>query len=204
MTIRKLFFLFWTTLLLGTLAAPVAGFALQVFFGPIGIDFVRMLWAGVMFGAVAQMGFFAYMVFNMVGRGFIRNPYIYQSLQLGLTILVLINSFSITLRRGGEETASFLLHLILPAVILIAALVVAWFKMKATNPSAFIPTVFFMVAATWLEALPSIEQQSLEMILLMVLTLLVCNAWQIMQLHRLVEPMDLPTPEKPQKEKKKS
>jgi KinB signaling pathway activation protein len=203
MTIRKLFFLFWTTLLLGTVAAPLVGYTLQLFFGPIGIDWIRMLWAGVMFGAIAQMGFFAYMVFNMVGKGFIRNPILYQGLQLTLTILVLFNSYSVPLRRGGVETTSVGSHLVLPAILLIAALVVAWFKMKATNPYAFIPTVFFMVAATWLEALPSIEQESFEMIVFMVLTLLVCNTWQIMQLHRLVEVPDTSIRKQGDKKEKK-
>ncbi|PTM54645.1 KinB-signaling pathway activation protein [Desmospora activa] len=188
MTIRKLFFLFWTTLALGTLTAPLAGGLLQLFFGPLGIDFVYLLWAGLMFGAIAQMGFFAYMVFNMVARGFIRNPYLYQGLQLLFTVLVLVNIFSTPFRLQGEETTSFTLHLVLPLTILIVSLIVAWFKMKATNEMGFIPALFFMVAATWLEAVPSIEAQSLEMMLLMVLTLMACNTWQIMQLHRLLEP----------------
>lgn len=188
MTIRKLFFLFWTTLAVGTLTAPVAGLLLQLFFGPIGISFVHMLWAGLMFGAIAQMGFFAYMVFNMVARGFIRNPYLYQGIQLVMTVLVLANTFSITLRLGGREADAFALHLIVPVLILAVALIVAWFKMRATNPMGFIPAVFFMVAATWLEALPSVEVKSLELIILMILTLQACNAWQIMQLHRLLEP----------------
>ncbi|MFC4075373.1 KinB-signaling pathway activation protein [Salinithrix halophila] len=172
MTIRKLFFLFWTTCAIGTVTAPVAGFILQEVFGDIGLNLVRQLWAGVMFGAVAQMGFFAYMVFNMVFTGFIRSRNLYQGLQLLVTGIILANLFT--------------LQPILALTVLLFSLAVAWFKMKATNPHGFIPALFFMTAATTLEAIPSLSQP-LVLILLMVITLLVCNTWQIMQLHRLVD-----------------
>ncbi|WP_169713774.1 KinB-signaling pathway activation protein [Paludifilum halophilum] len=185
MTIRKLFFLFWTTLAIGMVTAPVAGLLLQGLFGLAGLSFLSLLWAGVMFGAIAQMGFFAYMVFNMVFTGFIRNQRVYQGLQLVLALAILVNTFFMSLNRGGEE-ASAVSHLILPLTVLGAGLLVGYLKVKATQPKSFIPALFFMVAATMLEAVPSIEQKSLEMMMLMVLTLLMCNAWQVMQLHRLV------------------
>jgi KinB signaling pathway activation protein len=185
MTIRKLFFLFWTTLLIGGISAPVIGGILQELTGPIGLDIERQLWAGVMFGAVAQMGFFAYMVFNMVAVGFLRNQTVYQGLQLLLTLGALYQAAMWGWQK--EDSPSLLNTLILPGTLLIAGLMAAWFKQKATKPEAFVPTVFFMVTATMLEAIPSLEQRSIEMVLLMVCSLLVCNAWQIMQLHRLVK-----------------
>ncbi|GGE20690.1 KinB-signaling pathway activation protein [Marinithermofilum abyssi] len=185
MTIRKLFFLFWTTLLIGGMSAPVIGGILQQWTGPIGLDMERQLWAGVMFGAVAQMGFFAYMVFNMVAVGFLRNQAVYQGLQLLLTLGALYQAAMWGWQKG--DGPSLLNSLILPGMLLIAGLTAAWFKQKATKPEAFVPTVFFMVTATMLEAIPSLEQKSMEMVLFMVCSLLVCNAWQIMQLHRLVK-----------------
>lgn len=181
MTIRKLFFLFWTTFAVGIVTAPIAALLLQTFFGPIGLNIKQELWAGVLYGAIAQMGFFAYLVFNMVAIGFIRNSRLYQGLQLILVIGILVK---VGTGDFGEPGSS---GLILPFTVLGISLVVAYFKMKATNPNGFIPALFFMVAATMLEAIPSLEQQSLAMIMLMVLTLLACNTWQVMQLHRLVE-----------------
>ncbi|MDA8353941.1 MAG: KinB-signaling pathway activation protein [Firmicutes bacterium] len=187
MTIRKLFFLFWTTLAIGTVTAPVMGWVIQGVFGPLGLTSVRLLWAGVMFGAVAQMGFFAYMVFNMVAKGFIRNPRLYQGIQLILTVLILIRILDIPAETRGLDN-TWLIPWSLPVMILLFGLVVAWFKVKATQPAAFIPAIFFMVGTTVVEAIPALGQQSFPMILLMVMTLLVCNTWQIMQLHRLVGP----------------
>jgi KinB signaling pathway activation protein len=68
---------------------------------------------------------------------------------------------------------------------------VAWLKMRWTNPGALIPTLFFMVAATTLEAIPSINSKAGELpvifIFFTILVLLICNAWQILQLHRWVK-----------------
>ncbi|SFS84115.1 KinB-signaling pathway activation protein [Marininema halotolerans] len=182
MTLRKLFFLFWTTCAIGTVTAPVIGFLLKVSGVGGELQIVSQLWAGVMFGAMAQMGFFAYMVFNMVFVGFIRDQRVYQFLQLMVTVLVLSSLVVI------QKEHSLLERLIVPATILLAGLIVGRFKVKATNSMSFIPTVFFMTAATSLEAIPSLEQ-SIPLILLMVISLLICNAWQIMQLHRLLDPV---------------
>jgi KinB signaling pathway activation protein len=84
------------------------------------------------------------------------------------------------------------IHLIIPLLIFGAGVVVAWLKVKWTNSKAFIPTIFFMVIATVLEAIPSLNSKAggipLAIILHNVLILLACNAWQILQLHRWVQP----------------
>ncbi|GGA53987.1 KinB-signaling pathway activation protein [Kroppenstedtia guangzhouensis] len=182
MTIRKMFFLFWTTVALGIVTAPLASLFVKLIYGSLGVGFTSILWAGVLFGVVAQMGFFAYLVFNMVAKGFIRNPYVYQALQLLAMAGVLIWLFQISAEKTGTPGPW-----ILPSVILGVAWVAAWFKVKATTRASWIPALFFMVVATVLEAIPSLEQNSFPMILLMVLVLLVCNTWQMMQLHRLLE-----------------
>ncbi|MFD1395789.1 KinB-signaling pathway activation protein [Kroppenstedtia eburnea] len=182
MTIRKMFFLFWTTVALGIVTAPVASLFVIWVLGSPGVSFTSILWAGVMFGVVAQMGFFAYLVFNMVAKGFIRNPYIYQALQLLAMAGVLTWLYQISTRQTGTPGPW-----VLPLVILGVGVVAAWFKAKATSRASWIPALFFMVVATVLEAIPSLEQNSFPMILLMVLVLLICNAWQMMQLHRLLE-----------------
>jgi KinB signaling pathway activation protein len=76
--------------------------------------------------------------------------------------------------------------------VLIIALTVAYVKVRMTNRTALIPTLFFMVVATIMEAGPSLKQAPLVMVFFMVLTLMVCNAWQILQLHRLVTPTGRP------------
>ncbi|SMO79413.1 KinB-signaling pathway activation protein [Melghirimyces algeriensis] len=186
MTIRRMFFLFWTTLVLGTVTAPLVGFLVGGIVGSVGLDMISQLWAGIMYGAVAQMGFFCYLIFNMVAKGFIRNPYVYQAIQLFLTLAILWRTFGVS---SGKSGFNGLGPWILPATILVVGLIVAWFKVKATHSMAFIPALFFMVSTTVLEAIPSLDQESLPIIMQMVLTLLVCNTWQVMQLHRLVAPI---------------
>lgn len=185
MTIRKLFFLFWTTVVLGVVMAPVASFLIQLVLGPLEVKFVSILWAGVMTGVIAQMGFFAYMVFNMVAKGFIRNAFVYQVLQLLAVAAVLVQLYKVSAEKAGAPNPWML-----PLLILGVGMIAAWFKVRATTSASWIPALFFMVIATVLEAIPSLEQNSFPMILLMVLILLVCNTWQIMQLHRLLEPAE--------------
>ena len=66
MTIRNWLFLFVTTLALGGVAALLIGFLLELFMGEMGLDLSQRLLAGLLFGAVAQMGFFAYLIFKAI------------------------------------------------------------------------------------------------------------------------------------------
>ena len=56
-----------------------------------------------------------------------------------------------------------------------------------TNRNAFIPTLFFMCAVSVLEAVPALKLDNAASSLFMLAPLLVCNAWQILILHKVLD-----------------
>ncbi|MRG28614.1 hypothetical protein GIJ05_10660 [Laceyella tengchongensis] len=191
MTLKKLFYWFWSTLALGGVTALVLAFVLEILVGQKMFgDITQQLLLSLTLAAVAELGFFAYLVFNFLAKGLIRNKLGYDVTMLVLTVIILGNLVYLNAVKFSGE--SFWLHLLIPFIILLTALIVAKLKEKSTNVSAYIPTLFFMVVATILEAIPSINSKAGEIPLLIifhsVVVLLVCNAWQILQLHRWIKP----------------
>lgn len=190
MTLKKLIFWFWSTLLIGAVTALASAFLFEVIageqiFGP----FVKRLLLGLSLAAVAELGFFSYLIFNWLSRGLIQNRNWYQVFLLGLLLIVLANL--VYLYSSKFTGTSLWLHLSVPVLIILVGLVVAGLKVKWTHPTALIPTLFFMIVATILEAIPSInimDGNTPYLIMLQnILVLLVCNAWQILQLHKWVQ-----------------
>ncbi|MBA4552339.1 MULTISPECIES: KinB-signaling pathway activation protein [Thermoactinomyces] len=191
MTLRKLIYWFFSTLILGCVTAIILGFlfeqaAGEVLFGSL----TSQLLLGLTLAAVAELGFFAYLVFNWLAKGLLRKKTVYDTVMLLLILILTGNLLYLNFAKyQGEE---FWLHLLVPTVIVLSAILIAGLKQKWTNQSAYIPTLFFVIAATTIEAIPSINPKEGEVPLLIimhtVLVLLVCNAWQILQLHRWVQP----------------
>jgi KinB signaling pathway activation protein len=88
---------------------------------------------------------------------------------------------------GDRERLSNWLYWVLPIALAIGSVLVAYFKAKQTNRSAFVPTIFLMFVVTVLEAWPSINGETNAVsVIFMITPLFICNAYQIMWLHRLV------------------
>ncbi len=190
MTLKKLIYWFVTTLAIGCLTAVTIGISFEQIAGEeLFGSITGQLLLGLTLGAVAELGFFAFLVFNWLAKGMLRNKTVYDSVILLLTLVLLGNLMYLnSVKFSGE---SFWFHLLIPAVIILAAVIVATLKRKWTNSGATIPTLFYMIAATTIEAIPSLNPKEGEIPLLIVmhsvLVLLVCNAWQILQLHQWVK-----------------
>ncbi len=187
MTLRKLIWWFFSTLMIGTLLSMILGFSLQVY--PFE-HWLFLLLAGSTNATVAGLGFFSYLIFNWLGTGFLRNPKLFMWLQIGLIVLAIGSViYAFTTQYAGSDLWMFLSVIL---VIVIVAVVVALRKAKLTGKKTFIPALFFMVVATILESLPWIQPKeqtdvTLASIYLTVITLLVCNAWQILNLHKWIK-----------------
>jgi KinB signaling pathway activation protein len=190
MTLKKLFFWFWSTLFIGIVLSLFLGEFInrsvgKKLFGPLLKDVL----SGSTFAAVSQLGFFSYLVFNWLSNGFVRNRFLYQVIQVFFILIVIGNLLYLNISKFTG--VSLWLHLLIPFSILAVALVVAWVKVRWTNQTAWVPTIFFMVIATTLEMIPSINLKAGEVgipfVLFTVTILLTCNAWQILQLHRWVQ-----------------
>jgi KinB signaling pathway activation protein len=201
LTIRRWFFLFCSTLGLGMLSGLVAGIILIstnnefTFFDVtrMGFDlqtFTFILLGGATFSVLSQMGFFSYLIVRYIAIGFIKNQRIWEWMQL---ILVAVAVFDLTYLRDisfAKPGESWINFLDLPIILLVISLAVAYWKMKLTKPSGFIPTLLFMFVVTILEAVPALKLNSPPSYFFMLTPLIVCNAWQILRLHRILRPAD--------------
>lgn len=195
MTIKKWVFLFWTTLLIGSVAALVVGFIQEMI---SGIDYgdswaveliysvLGKLWAGAMFSVVAELGFFAFLVLNYLLLSTFKNSRLYQGVLWVLVLFVFGDVVYLRHLFFAEAGEGVIGYVWFPLFVLVASLLVAWWKSRATNFKAFASTVFFMFVFTLIELFPALRENNINSLWFMVIPLLVCNTWQIMQLHRLL------------------
>ncbi|SDE57425.1 KinB signaling pathway activation protein [Paenibacillus sp. UNCCL117] len=193
MTLRKWFYLFWTTLVIGAVIGTLTGVIMQVTDPEavrsgkaIGFNLVTSLLGGATISVLSQMGFFAYLIVRYIFMGMIPKKWVWDYLQIIVIVIVLFDLIYLRY-TGAEGTPNFLPYIVLPLCIVIAGLAVAWLKVKWTNKSAWIPTLFFMIAVTAIEALPSLRLDKAASTIFMMVPLLACNAWQILILQKVLD-----------------
>lgn len=150
MTIRKWFYLFWTTLVVGVVVGTLTGLTMQltdqeaVLSGKsISHTLIVSLLVSATFSVLSQMGFFAYLIVRYIFMGMMPKKWIWDYLQIILIVIVLIDLVYLRY-TSAEGEVSFVPYLWLPLFITVVSFVVAWFKVRWTNPSAWIPTLFFL------------------------------------------------------------
>lgn len=192
MSLRKYGWLFTTTLLLGGLGGVLVALIFdlsKLLEGSIGNFFVGTLMYllyGMTISIVAQMGFFAYMTINYFAKTIFKTPSMWKSVQVFLIIFVFFDMIYLrytSLDEGGSIGPYF----IEPIILLIVAVVTAYGKVNLTNRTAWVPTLFFMYVVTALEWIPALKENDVHATLSMLVPLLFCNVWQVMQLHRLIK-----------------
>ncbi|MCZ8523734.1 MULTISPECIES: KinB-signaling pathway activation protein [Paenibacillus] len=193
MTLRKWFYLFWTTMFIGAGTALVAGLFLQlsdqeVTWGgkEMGFSAATMLLGGATISVLSQMGFFAYLIFRYMVMGMIRNKGTWNMLQL---IVIIIVMFDLIYLRytGSSGEKGWTAFLILPLFVALSGFGAAWWKVRMTNASSWIPTLFFMIAVTAIEAVPSLRLNNAPSTVFMMVPLISCNAWQILILSKVLK-----------------
>ncbi|MEB3103482.1 KinB-signaling pathway activation protein [Ferviditalea candida] len=191
MTVRKWLYLFLTTLLIGGIAALATGLIMQgmdqeySLLGITGFDIFNTVVVGLTLSAFSQMGFFSYMMVNYIAIDIIRKKYWWNMIQLALVIIALFETAYLRYLSFGTGR-SYLEFTDVPLLLLAAGLVTAYWKVSMTNRTAFIPTLFFMTAATAIEAVPALRLDNPASTFFMLIPLIVCNAWQILILHKLL------------------
>ncbi|MDF2787697.1 MAG: KinB-signaling pathway activation protein [Neobacillus sp.] len=195
MTSRIWVRLFMTTLLIGGITSAIVGFIINwndyvhyfTEFRIINILsalFWFILW-GFLYSVVSQMGFFAYLTVHRFGLGIFKSVSLWNGVQAVLTLFVLFDLVYLRYETFAKSGDSLLPYIGLAVLLLIPALVIAWYKAKQTNREAFIPALFFMIVVTVIEWFPVLRVNESSWIYLMLFSLLACNAYQILILHKL-------------------
>ncbi|WP_242136598.1 KinB-signaling pathway activation protein [Bacillus cereus group sp. BfR-BA-01360] len=196
MNSRKWVRLFFTTLLLGGISTIFIGFILEwdkyakffqdfdgkeilaVAFWLIGVGFI--------FSVISQMGFFAYLTVHRFGLGMFRSSSLWNAVQIFFIAFVLFDFVylrSVLIANGEVSLGN---NILVAGMLFLFGLFVAYIKSKETNKKAFIPALFFMVVVTILEWVPALRINDTDWLYLMVIPLLLCNAYQLLILHRLI------------------
>lgn len=191
LTLKKWSYLFFSTFILGGVIGILTGIVIgntsfKNGFGDFFVGISENFLAGLMFSIISQMGFFAYLTLNYMIKSVIRSRIMWEVLQ-GILILVAFADLAYLRYEFFGKGGSVVPFILLPLVVLVISVIVAFFKVKATNQTAWIPTIFFMFVVTILEWIPALKVDNLKSVLFMLVPLLLCNTWQIMQLHRLVQ-----------------
>jgi KinB signaling pathway activation protein len=194
MTLSKWGFLFGRTLGIGTLVGLVIGIILKLLVkdyvfetgltGPYEWVFI-VLGASVV-ACISHIGLFAYLMIRFIAMSFLKRKLLWDILQVVIMIITFIDLVYLRFVNIAAEGESVFGFFILPLLLLGVSVMVAYRKVKETNASAWVSTLFFMFVATILEAVPALRLDDPLDVFFTVTILAVCNAWQIMQLHRLI------------------
>lgn len=188
--------LFFTTLFLGGISTVIIGFVLewdkyakffQNFDGKeiLAVSF-WLMGVGFIFSVISQMGFFAYLTIHRFGLGMFRSPSLWNAVQLFFIAFVLFDFVylrSVLIANGEVSLGN---NILVAGVLFVFGAIVAYIKSKETNRKAFVPALFFMVVVTILEWVPALRINDTDWLYLMVIPLLLCNAYQLLILHRLI------------------
>lgn len=204
MNFRKWLGLFIKTLLLGGLVSLIVSFFTNSseygeFLKPF--DFINVggvvIWYiiyGFLYSVISQTGFFAYLFINQFGLSLFRS--FWAPVQLVLVGFVVFDLVYFPYHGTNKEMPLYL-FILTSAGILAYGLFIAWIKAKQTHQRAFVPALFFMVALSAIEWVPGLRTGEVDYAVIMIITLLACNTYQLLQLHHLTE-------SKPQKNEKQT
>ncbi|ARK28558.1 KinB-signaling pathway activation protein [Halalkalibacter krulwichiae] len=191
MNSRKVVYLFFTTLLVGSISGTIVGFILEFNVYTEG-SFLNMLFGiiwmigiSAAFSLISQMGFFAYLTVHRFGLGLFKSQKLWNYVQLILiafTVFDLIYFRYVAFAETGETIWGYM---VMPLLLLFYGIVIAFIKAKGTNKGAFIPALFFIVVVTTIEWVPALTVNDPKWLWLYFTPLITANTWQLLILHRL-------------------
>lgn len=193
--LKKMLYLFWTTTVFG-IGSGVATWAILKWIDPkfifIDTEFSKYELSSLILGIltitfISIIGFIAFLFGRFYILGILRNRQkVWTGIQIFFIVLTLFDLFFIRFKKFAGDNDNIFSYLWLPILILAVGIVITIWKVKLTNKHAIVPTLFFMIVITVLETMPSLSVNRMEYILYMLVPLVVCNAWQILTLHKLV------------------
>lgn len=197
MTSRNVVKLFFSTLLIGGFVTGITGFFLQwedfrfyflnIELMEITSSFFWLFGVGLIFSLVSQVAFFAYLTVHRFGLGIFRSASLWNGVQLVLIFFALFDLVYFRYKAFAIDGEGLLPYTTPAIFILLFGVVVAYVKAKQTNRGAFIPALFFMTAVVIIEWVPVLRLNDLNWVYLMIFPLLICNAYQLLILHKLHE-----------------
>ncbi|WP_240377746.1 KinB-signaling pathway activation protein [Bacillus piscicola] len=194
MNARKLVYLFFSTLLVGSVCGTIIAVSLdtETYFSRGFLNFLfGTIW---MFGIcaaislIAQMGYFAYLTVHRLALGLFRSVRLWNGVQVVLVLFVLFDLIYLRYIAFASDEETLWGYMITPVLLLIYSLAIAYWKRKETNRQTFIPALFFMFVVTVIEWVPALTVETVnetKWLWIYLAPLLAANTWQLLLLHRL-------------------
>ncbi|KUP04658.1 KinB-signaling pathway activation protein [Bacillus coahuilensis m2-6] len=142
------------------------------------------LGVGFTFSVISQMGFFSYLFIHQFGLGLFRSLSLWSAVQIVIIAIVLFDLVYFRFQSFSAEGDSLGSYILLPIVVLVIGAAVSYVKTQQTKKKIFISTLFFMTVFTILEWIPVLMANNGTWLLLTLLPLVACNAYQILMLPR--------------------
>lgn len=194
MNSRKVVYLFFSTLIIGSVSGAIVGFFFDYdiltsgSFANMAVGVIWLLGMSAAFSLISQMGFFAYLTVHRFGLGLFKSSRLWNYVQVVIIAFVVFDLFYLRYIAFAEPGESILSYMIMPILLLIYGLIVAYFKAIDTNKGAFIPALFLIVVITSLEWVPALTVNDPKWLWVYFTPLIVGNTWQVLVLHRLHRP----------------
>jgi KinB signaling pathway activation protein len=189
--------LFLSTLLVGGVTSGIVGIIVrwnEFQTSLTTFDFVEMLsvllWligVGFIFSIISQMGFFAYLTVHRFGLGIFKSAKLWNIVQVVLIVFALGDLVYLRYNAFAKEGENIFGYMGFAIIILVIGAIIAGIKSKQTNKGAFVPALFFMVVVTIIEWVPALRVNKESWLYIMLYSLIVCNAYQLLILHKLNE-----------------
>jgi KinB signaling pathway activation protein len=187
--------LFVSTLIVGAISTSIVGFAIkwdeyQALF--LSFDIIEILsilfWligVGFIFSIISQMGFFAYLTVHRFGLGIFKK--LWNPVQVLLIAFVFFDLVYFRYQVFAESDQAIMPYIIVAVLLLIFSLSIAYFKSRQSNLQAFVPALFFMYVVSVIEWFPALRVNDEGWLYLMIFPLLICNAYQLLVLPKLIK-----------------
>jgi KinB signaling pathway activation protein len=133
------------------------------------------------------MGFFAYLTVHRFGLGIFRSVAMWNLAQIILIVFVLFDLIYFRFQLFAEGNETIIPYLLLAFYLFILGVIIALIKRSNTNKEAFIPALFFMIVVTTIEWFPALRVNEKDWLLLMLIPLQVCNAYQLLMLPKFIK-----------------
>ncbi|MGP4109111.1 KinB-signaling pathway activation protein [Virgibacillus sp. L01] len=194
MNSRKWVGLFLKTLLIGGIVGLITSFFVKAslytdFLNPFNFMeltglIIYFTGLGLLFSIISQTGFFVYLFINQFGLSLFRT--FWPTVQVLLIAFVVFDLVYFPYNAVDGDVSLFWFILI-AAGILGYGWIIAKIKARETNQRAFIPALFLMVVMTAIEWVPGLRTSGTDYAWLMIISLLACNTYQLLVLHRITK-----------------
>lgn len=191
---RKIVNMFFKTLLIGGAVGLLTSFVVKAQeYGKVlrpfdGMELLGLLLffvgMALVFTVVSQTGFFAYLFIHRFGQNFFRS--FWPTVQVLLILFALFDLVYFSYKAGADKVP-LLFYIVMTAVILGYGFFIARMKVKQTNKTGFIPTLFLMVVVTALELSLVLRAGDMDYIILMLTPVLAASSYQVIALHEVTK-----------------